>query len=106
MCLKGYNNDNDYFDCGDFHYLLDRISEKFTHDMINEYDSDIYIMGAFLYLYNRIPFLTGLEYVGIGRDASNSYVSIEEIEEYIKNRNIKLIPNENFRLSQKRTWLI
>ena len=67
-------------------------------------------MADVIYLYDRIPFLSGIrdEYL-LSQDNlpySLSYITKEEIEKYIKENNIKMHNNSNFKLSDSRTWYL
>jgi hypothetical protein len=67
-------------------------------------------MADILYIYDKIPFLTGIKevYVSSKDNIINStcYISREEIFNYIKEHNIKLEFNNNFKLSNEETWEI
>ncbi len=108
--LKIVNYKNDYYDGGDFSTLLEEIEKNYTFEKAKIYDENISYMADVIYLYDRIPFLSGIrdEYL-LSQDNlpySLSYITKEEIEKYIKENNIKMHNNSNFKLSDSRTWYL
>ena len=66
------------------------------------YDKNISYMADVIYLYDRIPFLSGIrtEYIA-KKDSlpySISFITKEEIEKYLKDNHIKLNNHGNFKL--------
>ena len=108
LCLKNYNDD--YYDGGDFSILIDRIEKSYEYEKASEYDSEIGLMGDVLYLYDRIPFLSGIKDVYINKDDnlpySVGYISKNEIDKYIESHNVTMNNNTNFKLFDERTWKI
>ena len=101
LCLKNYKDD--YFDSGDFSCLIEKIEKNYSNDKVLEYDNKIGFMADILYIYDRIPFLTGIKEVCIN---STCYILKEEIDNYIKEHNIKLESNNYFKLFNEETWKI
>lgn len=101
LCLKNYKDD--YFDSGDFSCLIEKIEKNYSNDKVLEYDNKIGFMADILYIYDRIPFLTGIKEVYIN---STCYILKEEIDNYIKAHNIKLESNNYFKLFNEETWKI
>ncbi len=92
LCLKNFKND--YFDGGDFSLLIDDVEKKYDVEIAKNYDSNISLMADVLYLYDRIPYLSGIKDVYIS-DSDNlpysiGYISREEIDRYIDNNDIKM----------------
>lgn len=108
--LKLGNYKNDYYDGGDFSLLLEEIEKNYTFEKAKAYDENISYMADVIYLYDRIPFLSGIrdEYISNKDNIpySLSYITKEEIENYIKENNIVMHNNSNFKLSDSRTWYI
>lgn len=56
----------------------------------------------------EIPFISGIKDIYISKNDnlpySECYISKEEIDNYIKQCNIKMNGNKNFKLSDARTW--
>ena len=98
------------YDGGDFSRLLERCSKSYTYKKAREYDGDIGFMGDVMYLYDRIPFLKGIKDVYIGDNdnipSSVGYISKEEIDDYIKDNNVKMNRNPRFSLTNEETWII
>ena len=63
-----------------------------------------------LYIYDYVPFISGIEDCRIsstdGSIVSSSYLTKEELDDYIKINNIKMNDNSNFKLVDERTWKI
>ena len=102
--LKDYKND--YWDSGDCSILIQKIEENYTLKKARQYDDNIAYMADVLYIFDRMPFISGIKDVSFSNNIVNeeTYVSKEEIEKYIKNFNIKMNFNNDFKLSDYRTW--
>lgn len=64
-------------------------------------------MNDIIYIYESIPFISGIGdiYYSDNKEISTySYITKEEIDEYINNFNIKINYNYKFKLSDSRTW--
>ena len=63
-------------------------------------------MNDILYIYDRMPFISGIKDISISNNmiSEESYISKEEIEKYIKEFNIKMNHIDNFKLSDSQTW--
>lgn len=95
------NSKDNYCDSGDFTRLIERVEESYSVDKAKMYDEDISYMGDILFIYDRIPFIKGIKEVG---NSYESYISREEIDNYIKTFNIKMNKNSKFKLFDERTW--
>ena len=102
--LKNYKDD--YWDSGDCSILIERIEENYSLKKAQQYDNNIAYMDDILYIYDRMPFISGVKDISISNNmiSEESYISKEEIEKYIKEFNIKMNYNDNFKLSDYRTW--
>lgn len=101
---------DDYYDGGDFSILIEEIEKNYTYEKAQKYDKNISYMADVIYLYERIPFLSGVrdEYVSSKDNLPYTigYIAKEEIEEYIKENNVKIEYNNNFKLYDGSTWSI
>lgn len=59
LCIKGYKDP--YYDGGDFSSLIRKIEENYKRENAIVYDKDIMFMNDVMYLYDRIPFLSGIK---------------------------------------------
>lgn len=102
--LKNYKDD--YWDSGDCSILIERIEENYSLKKAQQYDNNIAYMNDILYIYDRMPFISGIKDISISNNmiSEESYISKEEIEKYIKEFNIKMNHIDNFKLSDSRTW--
>lgn len=108
--LKMKNYKDDYYDSGDFSLLIEKIELNYNHEKAKQYDKNISFMADVIYIYERIPFLGGIRDVYISKKdnipTSICYISKNEIEKYIKENDIKITFNNNFKLSDERTWKV
>lgn len=102
--------DGKAYDGGDFSRLLERCAKAYTYKKAREYDGDIGFLADVMYLYDRIPFLVGVKDVYIADDAnlpsSMGYITVDEIDNYIKENKIKMNKNPRFCLTNEETWII
>jgi len=102
--------DGKIYDGGCFSRLVERCEKSYTYKKAREYDGDIGFIADVLYLYDRIPFLTGVKDVYIGNDDNIPYsvgfIPVEEIDKYIKDHKIKMNKNPRFDLNNEETWII
>lgn len=101
LCLENYLDD--YYDGGDFSILVEKIEKNYNKDKASCYDKEIGFMADILYIYDRVPFLTGIREVCVN---SNSYISKEEIADYINMHNLKLESKIDFKLFDENTWKV
>lgn len=101
LCLKNYKDD--YWDGGDCSILIEEIEKVYTTESKKKYDNNISYMADVLYIYDRIPFISGIKDIGYSQEG---YISKDEIDAYIKLFNIKMDNNTDFKLSDERTWKI
>lgn len=101
LVLKNYKDN--YWDSGDCSRLIERVEVAYSYDKVKEYDKTISYMADILYIYDKIPFIKGIKEVC---NTSESYISKEEIDNYIKLFNIKMNNNLNFKLYDENTWNI
>lgn len=108
LCLKDYKDD--YWDGGDCSILIERLENNYTIELSKKYDKNISFMGDVLYIYDRIPFISGIKdtYISANSDLpySEGYISKEEIDSYIKEFNITMQDNKEFKLSNSKTWKV
>lgn len=102
--LKNYKDD--YWDSGDCSILIERIEENYLLKKAQQYDNNIAYMNDILYIYDRMPFISGIKDISISNNmiSEESYISKEEIEKYIKEFDVKMNYIDNFKLSDSRTW--
>ena len=106
LCFKDFADD--YYDGGDFSNLLIRVKENYTYELAKNYGTNIGFLDDALYLYDHIPFLSGIRDVYQKEDDnmpySTGYISSSELDEIITMNNIKMQDKTNFRLYDERTW--
>lgn len=95
LCLKNYKDK--YWDGGDCSILIEEIEKNYTFEKAKQYDKHIGFMADVLYIYDRIPFIDGIK-------DNEGYISKKEIDNYIKEFNIQMNLNPNFKLWDDRTW--
>ncbi len=104
--LKNYKDK--YWDEGDCSILIEEVEKSYTLEKAKYYDKYIGFISDVLYIYDRIPFISGIKDIYISKNDnipySIGYISKEEIESYIKEFNIKMNYNPDFKLSDARTW--
>jgi len=99
LCLKNYKDD--YFDGGDLSLLIKKLEKNYNEDTIKKYDVDIPFLSDCLYIYDNIPILSGIEDLYLSKDNivySTCYISKEELNIFIKENNIKMKDQNNFKL--------
>lgn len=108
LCLKNYKDD--YWDGGDCSILIEKIEENYSYEKAKSYDANIGFMADVLYIYDRIPFLSGIRDVYISANDnlpySIGYISKQEIDQYIQDNHIKMRDHSDFKLSNGFTWKI
>lgn len=106
LCLK--NDKDDYWDGGDCSILIEKVEEKYTLEKAKDYDKYIGFMADVLYIYDRMPFIDGIKEIYVSKKDNipyaEGYISKKEIDNYIKEFNIKMNPNPNFKLNDSQTW--
>lgn len=106
LCLKNFKND--YWDGGDCSILIEEVEKNYTSEKARKYDKTIGFMSDVLYIYDRIPFISGIKDIYISKNDnipySEAYISKEEIEDYIKKFNVKMNDNPHFKLYDAQTW--
>ncbi len=106
LCLKNYKDD--YWDGGDCSILIEKVEKNYTSKKAKQYDKGIGFMSDVLYIYDRIPFISGIKDIYISKNDSmpysEGYISREEIENYIQEFDVKMNYNPNFKLYDGRTW--
>ena len=102
--LKNYKDG--YWDSGDCSILIERIEENYSLKKAQQYDNNIAYMNDILYIYDRMPFISGVKEISISNNmiSEETYISKEEIEKYIKEFNIKMNHIDNFKLSDSQIW--
>ena len=104
--LRLENYKDDYWDSGDCSILIEKIEENYSLKKVHQYDNNIAYMADILYIYDRMPFISGVKEISISNNiiSEESYISKEEIEKYIKEFDVKMNYIDNFKLSDSRTW--
>ena len=104
LCLKNYKSD--YYDGGDLSLLIEEIKKKYSKDTYKKYDDHSWFITDCLYIYDNIPFISAIEdyYIDNGLVYSMSYITKEELDKFIKENNIRMKDNSNFKLGDGRTW--
>ncbi len=106
LCLQ--NSNEDYWDGGDCSLLIEKVENNYTKEQAQKYDSNIGFMGDVIYIYDRIPFISGIKDIYISSidnlPYSIGYISKEEIDKYIYDNKIEISYNHNFKLYDERTW--
>ena len=95
--LRIKNYKDDYWDGGDCSILIEEVEKNYTLKKAKYYDKHIGFIADVFYIYDRIPFIDGIK----DKDA---YISKKEIDNYIKEFNINMNQNPNFKLNDARTW--
>lgn len=100
--LKNYNDN--YYDEGDLSLLIKKLEQKYNYDVVlKKYNSTIPYMNNVLYIYDNIPFISG---IGDIFPMSESYITKTELDIYISEKNIKMNDKSKFKLSDERTWYL
>ena len=91
LCLTNYSEEN--FDCGDLSVLIEKVENNYNcNEVESEYGNEIRFLSDCLYIYNNIPFVSGIgDYYISSKDnvvSSASYISKEELNNYIKENSI------------------
>lgn len=105
LCLKNYKDN--YYDGGDLSILIKHLEDRYKLGNVRVYDKDIPYMNDIIYIYESIPFISGIGdiYYSDNKEVSTySYITKEEIDEYINNFNIKINYNSKSKLSDSKTW--
>ena len=64
-------------------------------------------MSDCLYIYDNIPFISGVGDYTVSKDGVIdllSYISKEELDDYIKMNNVSMSCKDEFKLWDERTW--
>lgn len=104
LCIK--NNINEYWDDGSCSLLIEKIEKEYSYDKAKAYDNNISFMADVIYIYNKIPFISGIKNISNFNinPTSITYISKKEIEKYIKEFNIKIDRNIELKLNDMNTW--
>ena len=93
LCLKNYKDD--YYDGGDLSILLEKLASKYSPEVLKKYNTGIFFFDDALYLYDNIPFLSGIyDFYQNEKDNiphSTGYISVSELDEIISRNNIKMM---------------
>ena len=107
LCFKDWKNP--YYDGGDLDVLINKIEDNYSIKKRNEYDMEISMMGDVLFIYDKMPFISGIKVIYKDSDNltySSDYLTKKDIEDYIKLKKIKLSPHNDFDLTDEDTWNI
>lgn len=106
LCLKNYKDD--YYDGGNLSVLLEKLAREYSAEVLKKYNTGIFFLDDALYLYEHIPFIKGVyDFNQNKKDSiphSIGYISVNELDKIIKDNNIKIKENDNFKLNDERTW--
>ncbi len=106
LCLKNYKDD--YWDGGDCSLLIEEIQKNYTLEKAGRYDKYPGFMSDILYIYDRIPFISGIKDIYICKNDNipyaEGYISKKEIENFIKEFAVEMDYNSDFKLNDSRTW--
>jgi hypothetical protein len=106
--LKNYKDK--YYDDGDLSILIEKIEKNYNASTYKKYDSERWLMTDCLYIYDNVPFISGVEDCRVssvdGSIVSSSYITTDELNEYIKNKNIEMNDKNKFKLWDERTWFL
>lgn len=106
LCLQNYTED--YWDGGDCSLLIKKAENEYTEEQAKKYDSNIGFMADVIYIYDRIPFISGIKDVYISSKEnlpySIGYITKEEIDKYILDNKIEISNYHNFKLYDEHTW--
>ena len=56
------NENNKYFDVGDYRILIEKVFEEFSEEIFTKYDNGIYILSICKYLVDKIPNIYTITY--------------------------------------------
>lgn len=100
--LKNYNDN--YYDEGDLSLLIKKLEQEYNYDtVLKKYKSTIPYMNNVLYIYDNIPFISG---VGDIIPTGESYITNTELDTYIEEEKINMNDKSKFKLSDERTWYV
>lgn len=92
--------------CGDFFNQLIKIKENYNNEIAASYGTNIGFLNDALYLYDHIPFLSGIR--GVYQNVIYLFRPIifpkSELDKIIKSCNVKMHDIKNFKLFNERTW--
>lgn len=80
--LRIKNEQDNYFDVGDYRILLDEVFEKLTEDELKKYDNGVYILSMCKYIVDNVPNLYSINYESKGM--VDTYLKQEIIDDYNK----------------------
>lgn len=80
--LRIKNEQDNYFDVGDYRILLDDVFEKLTEDELKKYDNGVYILSMCKYIVDNVPNLYSINYESKGM--VDTYLKQEIIDDYNK----------------------
>jgi hypothetical protein len=106
--LKNYKDK--YYDDGDLSILIEKIENNYDDSTYKKYDTEKWLVSDCLYIYDNIPFISGVGDYRVspvdGNIVSTTYISKEELDEFIKNNNIEMNDKNKFKLVDERTWFL
>ena len=107
LCLS--NRKEDYYDGGDLTNLIEKIEQDYTSEKAQKYQKDIGFLQDAFYIYDRIPFLSGIKDIYQKETEtlpySQGYISKKELDDLIEQNNIQMSNHKNFKLYDKQTWV-
>ena len=80
--LEFDNQENPYFDSGDYRILIEKTFDNFTKEKFKEYDNGIQILSICKYLVDKIPNIYSVTYES--KSNIDTYYKDEIINDYLK----------------------
>lgn len=106
LSLSEYKNPS--YDSGCSRILLEKVEKNYNLDAVkSKYNTKVSFLDDSLYLYDNIPYLSGVYICSTNKNNELfvlSYVTKEELDEVINTKNIIMKNNDNFDLNIESTW--
>ena len=83
--LEFDNQENSYFDSGDYRILIEKTFDEFNEQKLKEYDNGIQILSICKYLVDNIPNIYKITYES--NSSIDTYYKDEIIKDYLKIKN-------------------
>ena len=80
--LEFDNQENSYFDFGDYRIIIEKTFNNFTKEKLKEYDNGILILSICKYLVDNIPNIYNITYES--NSTIDTYYKDEIINDYLK----------------------
>ena len=83
--LEFKNQEQSYFDVGDYRIMIEKIFNEFNKEILKEYDNGILILSICKYLVDNIPNIYNIVYES--KNNIDTYYKDEIINDYLKIKN-------------------